>query len=64
MGRQEQGPQHIEPKHITFANEETRRSLEIHQRVQHLNATLPPLPIPKEGYKLTPISFDRRLRND
>lgn len=60
----EKGLQRIEPRRVTFADERTRRRMEIMQRVQHLAATLPPLPIPEEGYELTPISFDKELRDD
>lgn len=56
--------QRIEPRHVAFGDERTRRRMEIMQQVQYLNATLPPLPIPEEGYDLTPISFAEELRDD
>jgi hypothetical protein len=60
----ERGFQRIEPRHVTFSDTKTRRRMEIRQQVQHLAATLPPLPIPEEGYDLTPISFGDGLRDD
>ncbi len=54
---------HIEPRRVVY-DEVTRRRLEIQQQITFLNATLPPLPLPKEGYDLTPISFSKELEDD
>ncbi|MDO8618332.1 MAG: hypothetical protein Q7R49_00120 [Candidatus Daviesbacteria bacterium] len=63
-GGAERETKYIEPRHVTFADEKTRRKMEIMQQIQFLAATLPPIPIPEKGYDLTPISFKEELQND
>lgn len=64
VSNSERGSHRVEPKRVTFADERTRRTMEIMQELQHLQATLPPLPIPKDGYDLTPISFSEELKHE
>lgn len=59
----EKGLGYIEPQRVKYS-EETRRRLELTQQISFLSATLPPLPLPKEGYNLTPISFDQQQREE